>query len=353
MELVRHALFGRPLEYGIFANAEWKSIMQLAWEQTLLGVAFDGMSDLPKEEQPELKLKLRWIACVREIEKRNAILDEKMVDIRGFLETKGWKAIIVKGQVIAREYPCPEHRQSGDIDVFFPCREDAENAFRWAKKNFECKWMPGEKEIPFEWDGIEVEFHRRLAEMQYRKYNTELQRIIHEETSNGKDCYVNVCGHAIETTSTLLTVLHLIVHVAHHILNSGVGWRQMCDLALFLNNHYNAIDKTHLNDCLQCIGLQRIAAAIGFLLHEELGLDGWKIPFAISSDGAAIIIYDIWTGGNFGKKRQISTDESFLRYKLRQFPVQTKRYFRYRDLFPHEAEANFMAKFARAARGIK
>ena len=127
---------------------------------------------------------------------------------------------------------------------------------------------------------------------------------------------------------------------------------QLCDIAIFIKKHFTAEDS--IQDKLDRCGISQISAAIGHILHKDLGLDKDLIPFRISSKGAEIIREDIWAGGNFGKKRYGHVSNyNFIHRKLTMLPVHCRQYLRYRELLPNEAWANLISKFGRAAKGIK
>lgn len=326
----------------------------MAKEQAVKALLLDGMEYLPSECRPPISQWASLCSSMVGIEQLNESSNQKVAEVVKLLEDEGFHPLILKGQVIAQEYPNPLHRQCGDIDVWISDTEEAERAFRWAKKNYNCRWMPGEKETSFKWKGVTVELHRRIAEMQYPSYNKVMQRIIGESAPDVR--MVAVGKASIRTTSVLLTAYHLVAHLQYHLLAEGIGLRQVCDLALFLTNHNEELrlKSAELNEWLHDSGLFRIAQSIGWVLHHSLGVALENIPFGISSEGANMILDDIITGGNFGKNKYGHVSSyGFFRRKFYMLPVHWKQYLKYRHLLPREAEANFMSKFVRALKGVK
>ena len=95
-----------------------------------------------------------------------------------------------------------------------------------------------------------------------------------------------------------IMLVYLLVHAEYHILNEGLGLRQLCDIAIFIKKHFTAEDS--IQDKLDRCGISQISAAIGHILHKDLGLDKNLIPFRISSKGAEIIREDIWAFSTLG-----------------------------------------------------
>ena len=75
LKFLRAVLFGEKLDASDFAKADWKSIFQLADEQTVSALLLDGMSLLPSEcIAIPLGDKLKRIATMQRIEQIISIL---------------------------------------------------------------------------------------------------------------------------------------------------------------------------------------------------------------------------------------------------------------------------------------
>ena len=79
--------------------------------------------------------------------------------------------------------------------------------------------------------------------------------------------------------SYLLSALHQIIHISRHLLEAGIGLRQICDLAMFLDKHHDVIDKERLNGYLEELQLMTIARSLGYIMVKYLGLKEEKIAF--------------------------------------------------------------------------
>lgn len=358
LTLLRMGLYEKMENPAVFRQCQWKDIMQTAKEQGVVGHVIDGICLLQPYFPPLANVMNRLFPTQYNIEKNNRKLDETTAEFCKLMEENGFHPHIVKGQAIAQEYIHPDHRMCGDIDVWIADPIEAEEAFRWAQKQYKCRWMPGEKETSFDWHNVLIELHRRIADMQHKPFEDYLQATVRKLSLpiEEKAAYVDIRGNKIRTTSPRLTLLHLIIHLQYHILAEGIGFRQFCDLAVFIRNHSDEFcqHRDEIEEELRRCGVHRIASAIGWILHEQLGVEKEKIPFTISPKGAEKILEDIWIGGNFGKNRYGHVVEyGFIRRKLTMFPVHLKQFLRYRELLPKEALVNFLSKFGRAAKGVK
>ena len=117
LKFLRAVLFGEKLDASDFAEADWKSIFQLADEQTVSALLLDGMSLLPSEcIAISLGDKLKRIAAMQRIEQMNRLHRKVIVKIDQALKSEGVPVVFMKGQTTALRYPNPLHRTPGDID---------------------------------------------------------------------------------------------------------------------------------------------------------------------------------------------------------------------------------------------
>lgn len=362
LELLKASLWKHPIDLEFFTACQWEDVFNIAQEQAVLGIAVDGKTMLPKALQPNLKTGLKWVKTLMKIEETNQLMNKAVeAVVRGY-QKLDIHPLVMKGQIIAKAYPKPTYRQSGDIDLCFKSQEDADKAYKWTQKKFNLRWMPGEKETSFVWKGFTIELHRRIADMQYAPFQKHLQTIVNTELSNTSSFTTEIAGKQIPTFSPTLTLLHLIIHLQYHLLNEGVGLRQFCDLAVYTTSQPTA-NYSQLQQWLRDCGLERITAAIAEVIHQLFDIDRELIlwqphPEHMSQHeieaAAQMIINDIWTGGNFGEKKwDFKNHTNFVIQKVRALPLHWKQYRKYRSLLPHEAWANFKSKFKRAAKGIK
>lgn len=354
LELLRAGIFNVAPDESLFADVDWREVLKLAFEQSVIAVVFDGICKLSKELMPPLKMKMHVISTVQSIEESSRMMNKLSSEISGIFGDMGLKPVLMKGQAFASEYPNPLHRQSGDIDLFFRTEDENRAVKEWAQKNAEPDDKINDKDFPFHWNGVEVESHFLLCMMYNRKNNELLQRIIGDEFAENEPYCVDICGRRIETVPPTLNVLHQIIHISYHFLNEGIGLRQFCDLALYLKRHADEIDYVRLNGYLRSLGFVKLSAMYGFLLNSYLGVEAEFIPFGVSGTYFEQLSSSIFAGGNFGKKIfGFKGHDAFLFSKMKALPLHLMHYLKYRHFNPRELDANFMVKWKRAAKGIK
>lgn len=350
LELLKSAIWQKPSAPALFESVNWDEIYQLAKEQAVVALCGDGISLLPSRLMPPEENKSKWISVMMVTEIKNRNQNVKIVKLFGELRKKGIHPILMKGQSLATEYPSPLHRTCGDIDIYFKNEEDVEKAIEWTKS---CGYKSSgkhEHDYPFVWNGEIVELHYWMALLYKRRYNQALQDIIKEEYS--KD--VTIEQEDVETVPVTLYVLYQMIHISFHFLNEGIGLRQFCDLAVYLNNHHAEIDFAKLDKWIKELGMERLVDLYATFLCKELGLDEDIIPWNTSSPDLDILYDDIFQGGNFGKLRfGFKGKSSFMVQKIKAFPLHWHNYRRYHHLWPQETTASFVSKWKRAMLGFK
>lgn len=344
------------LRMGLWGNSEtmenvaWSEVLSLAGEQAVTGIVADGIALLSPGDGPTQALKAPVIARVMSIERKNALVNTDVKRIFRRLGAMGLQPVLMKGQAFAALYPHPSHRQSGDIDVWFPRESDCDKAVEWVRsidKETAYAWDHKRitKDYGFRYRNTLVELHFTMEHFASSRLQKRFLEIADSEYTAGSPCYINVGDERIETVPPTLAVLHQMVHVTRHLLEAGVGLRQLCDMAVYLRRHKDDIDGRCLCGYLQELQLQRMAAAIGRIMHEQLGLEKAFIPFATDGSDAEFILNEIFVGGNFGVKLIAGRDAlPTWRRKWWSATYFLGRCRRYRRLIPREAAAYYAEK---------
>lgn len=98
---------------------DWQKIYGLATHQELLGVVIDGIERLQCDIRPPQKILLEWIGEVLQgYEYRYESYKNTIAEMAGFYNSHGYKMMILKGYACSLNWPKPEHRPCGDIDIW-------------------------------------------------------------------------------------------------------------------------------------------------------------------------------------------------------------------------------------------
>lgn len=320
---------------------DWKSLLELAEEQSVVGLALQGAQALSANDWPPRSILLPWIGCAEAIKRQNRRVNAAMLHFVEEMEERGLHPLIVKGQVMAQEYADPLLRQPGDIDVFFE-RSDWKGVERWLierKKPHSCG--AAERHIEIAYEGIPIELHWHLNHFSSSRSMSYWQREV-EDKALERSRVVWVDGVKVRTMGVTDTLVHLLVHAHHHLLTEGVGLRQLLDMAHFIHNHAGEVDPSLLHHHLQGIGYEKAFRAFVALFHKYLGLsdDDLSCDFGVRDNVYADkIMKDVWSGGNFGHKNNLKGVRPGLLHSLNTARLVLAHSVRFYRLAPAEARA--------------
>lgn len=81
LELIRVAL-GKQLKLSHnLSQEEWKELFSETQKQSVVGIAFEGVQKLPKEQWPSQALLFEWIGVTAMIKQRNELLNEHCIKL--------------------------------------------------------------------------------------------------------------------------------------------------------------------------------------------------------------------------------------------------------------------------------
>lgn len=281
---------------------EWNDVFELAKRQSLIGVCFSGIERLTVEQRPDKQLLLSWYALVRQIEARNAAVSRYAVELCGRLRDNGFEVCVLKGQGVAAYYPNPLRRQSGDIDVWLRTADgDAEtdrqkviDYVRSVMSNVKARYHHIEFD---EREDIPAELHFMPTWMNSPFTDRKLQTWF-EEQRNAQFCNKE---EGLCCPTPLFNVIYLLLHVQKHILEEGIGLRQLMDYYFLLVSHDFTESKDEIQTLFKRFGMMRTAGAVMYVLQEVFGLDKEKLLCKPNEKLGRFLTEEIMLAGNFGK----------------------------------------------------
>lgn len=331
-ELLQVALGKRDRLSHILSMDEWSSLFAEAQKQSMVGIAFEGVQKLPKEQWPPQALLFKWIGTTEIIKQRNALLDKQCVKLQKRFHDVGVRSSILKGQGMARLYeaypqPLPKGkgsevpkgnglgilRQPGDIDIYVDCGrvrlfEIADSSEFRGERLSDDK---SRKSLIRDWDykhlhldvfkDTEVEVHYRVEVLLSLWKNRKLQRWFKEH----EELLFSQNGDLI-TPTIEFNRFYILLHIYRHFLYEGVGLRQLLDYYFVLRRPTpdpslkGGESQTEQAKLLKTFGMWKFARGVMWVLQEVFGLEReYMIGEPLESEGQ-FILSEVMAGGNFG-----------------------------------------------------
>ena len=304
-------------------DVDWEALKALVGKQGLTAVVLDGIGALQssktwtsqaakpservqefKTEMPQ-KLRRQWIGeVIRFYENRYQQYEKAISSLAGFYNQHGFKMMLLKGYACSLDWPKPNHRQCGDIDIWLFNQQAAADkelvsSFKLQDPGFKIDNSHHHHTV-FRWQGFSVENHFDFVNVYQHKSHVGLERILKElgnfkvESSEFrvdgqlKECSdagckiqpVIVNGEVVYLPSPNLHALFLLKHAALHFVGTELNLRQILDWAFFLKEHGNEVDWEWLLTVVDEHGMMPFFNIVNAICVDDLGFEKNVFPTA-------------------------------------------------------------------------
>lgn len=304
LNCISAALDGRECALTL-APDDWTALLRLAGEQKLLPLVYAAVRGTPGfAAAPEAVRAAARRQTMREAAAQT-VHTEAFLRLYQALRAEGLAPVVVKGIVCRALYPQPELRPSSDEDLYLTAAEmpcfhavllragfvltEPERDYRSAH---EARYVHPDT-------GLVVEGHWALFPTEYAVYaalNVQLPDLMQRAQdweSGGVTLRVpDACDHLI----------FLLLHAFKHFISSGVGVRQLCDIALWMRRFGAQIDWQRVRAALRATHSEGFAAAVIDAGVHWFGLEraAAHIPPDWETLESAALLADALSGGVYG-----------------------------------------------------
>ncbi len=290
-------------------SMDWQELYSFASKQALLGLCFDGIERLGKENPEELRqnpigreLLMTWMGKAQQIRRQNRKVNAVASKLYSMLRGDGLRCCILKGQGNALMYPNPYSRTPGDVDVWIDASR--ERIMEYTQKKFELGDDIRLQHLETSLDGVPVELHFFPCSMNNPIYHARLQKWFRRNADLQCSHIVGLPDGAgdIAIPTSVFNVVYQLCHLYHHFFDEGIGMRQIIDYYYVVSMlNVNCEMLTWLPKDLKHLGLWKFAGAVMYVLHEALGLSEEKMIAPMDEKRGKLLLAEILNGGNFGK----------------------------------------------------
>jgi len=266
--LLRCALWEKaPSSFPVLTGEEWDSLLGEAKRQTVTGLVYAGAQQLPDSYSIPEEALLQLVSQAERIEREGRYKQKGAERLPEMFGSCGVSVQVLKGPEVAKFYPQPLLREYGDLDLY---GSDPARAAELVRRNGHPVTLSPDGSFQFRIGGVDVDFHAQYYDLHTRSGLPE------PGTPEG-------------------TLLMLSAHVLKHAMGTGIGLRQLCDVAMAY--HALPYDPDRLLDAFRKSGTLRWNRLLSAFLHEYLGAE--NLPFT-DFPSAAPLARIVFEGGNFG-----------------------------------------------------
>ena len=309
VELLQVVIGNRSSLSRIPSEKEWKELYAMSQKQSVGAFVFTAIDQLGNSGQkPPMSLLYEWIGLSEQVRLQNIQMNKEAALLTRLFEQAGHYTAILKGQANARLYKQPLSRQPGDIDIWVDGGREkvVETVQRLGLSKEEMK--VSYHDVHLQQNGIEIEVHFRPSSGNLNPFtNKRLQAFLEKEIDAG--CLLVEDGFRVPSIRFALVMQ--LAHIQRHLLSEGVGIRQVIDYYYLLKSDFNK-ERDDVFYLLKSFGLNHIAEALMWLLHEIFGLEKSYLLAPMDEKRGRMLLHAIMNGGNFGQHYFEGQEKSLL-----------------------------------------
>lgn len=248
-------------------NIDWDEIIRLARIHSVYNMVYISLSKL--DEKPEIfdYLRKRFIVSSNYAIQQE-IWTEKVIDA---FNKNNIDHLFIKGYVLRNYYPNKEARTFGDIDILINESDRKKSHEIIQSLGFEYE---DDDYIEQVWSYIKgpvkLEIHSDVIydELFDNSYDFDYIEYFREKMKNRK--LVSGCTYELRKEDHFI---YIIVHLAKHFYNAGVGIRMIMDIAVFIKHFGGSLDTEYISCELKRLKLDSLANIVYFICKKYFSTD--------------------------------------------------------------------------------
>lgn len=256
----------------------WNEVQALAEKQGLAAVLVDGIEILPVTQRPPKEDLLQLIGqVVQSYEYRYELYRRAIAELAGFYREHGLKMMVLKGYACSLDWPKPEHRPSGDIDIWLFGKQEEGDFLLETEKDIRVDKSHHHHTV-FNWKGFSVENHYDFINVFHHKSNFQLESIFKNLGLNDS-CSIELYNERVYLPSPNLNALFLLKHNMTDFAAFSMSLRQLLDWGFFINNNCKRIDWEWLLSIIKEYHMMDFFNTINAICVEDLGFSSAIFPY--------------------------------------------------------------------------
>ncbi len=275
---------------------DWLSLYAEAQRQSLFGVFMDGVERAIALGETKPQRLMQWIVEVMALENWNRLMNVRCKEITDIFNRLGTRSCVLKGQGVALLYPNPLHRQYGDIDLWVEGKRDA------VYKTLKAKWKVRDTFIHHAdvdiFTDVLTEIHFvpsfTYSPFLYHRYKIFFKKWSDRQFAN----YDEETGFAYPTSD--FNAVYSLMHIFHHVLYEGIGFRQLLDYYYILRNLESEL-KAQVFEDINYLGLAKFAEAVMYVEQQMFDLEPEYWLCQPNEKTGRCLLAEIELSGNFGQ----------------------------------------------------
>lgn len=251
-------------------TVNWNDVQAFAERQGLAAILVDGIERLPDNQRPPKEDLLQMIGqVVQSYEYRYELYRRTIAELVNFYKEHDLKMMILKGYACSLDWPKPEHRPCGDIDIWLFGKQKKADELIAKEKGIKVDTSHHHHTV-FNWKDFTVENHYDFINIHAEQSSADLEKVF-KELGKDDSHTTDVSGETVYMPSPNLHALFLIRHMVSHFAAAEISLRQVLDWAFFVENHTTEIDWKWLLGILDEYHMRDFFNLINAICVDDLG----------------------------------------------------------------------------------
>ena len=245
-------------------------------QQGIQAIIYDAVEKLVQRGmQLDTSLKLAYMNPAIRTEKSYAKMNQAISALASRFSAAGIRTMLLKGMGLSLNYPVPNHRPSGDMDIWLFGRQmDADEIVR--RDGIKVSYAL-EHHSTFNFMGIEVENHSEFFNVASIKSNGHFHSIL-VKAADESEPYDLPDGTRIFLPSPAFNAIFLLRHMGTHFAPTEMRLRQVLDWGFFVKAYGSRLDWNSLIKFYKDENLYVFFTIINAICFDYLGFDRTLFP---------------------------------------------------------------------------
>jgi hypothetical protein len=270
-------------------NINWEELLRLAKIHSVQAIIFMAIEKLSEKPPIYDELKKAFVMSVN-VSTMQEVYMEKLISA---LNQNNIDHMLIKGYVLRNYYPNKEARTFGDIDFLINNTDRDKSHAVIQAVGFEYDEAAYSRDVWTYHKGVvSLEVHTDIIYEDLFN-NIDFRAYFREKIKNKQ--LINKNTYELKKEDHFIYVL---VHLAKHFYNAGVGIRMFMDVAVFINKYGKELDFNYISKEMTALKLDNFLNTVYFICSEYFNT---KIDCAtIDEENKNLIMEYILNHGVFG-----------------------------------------------------
>lgn len=277
LKLLSYAVSKEPI--SLDNNIAWDSLFDSSAHQGVIGIVINSlqayMMEIPtykpfaKETASDKLKRMQWIGNVVAFERLYAKHEMAMAELAQLYASKGIRIMVLKGYGLSLDWPVPNHRPVGDLDIYnFGKWKEADSL---VAKTCGIKVDDGhEHHTVFNFNGVSVENHYDFINTKAHRDAPKIEARL-KALAEKNSIVIEIQGTKIYLPSADFNSIFLMRHMGQHFAGEHLNLRQVLDWGFFMRAHHKEVDWKATIGLLKEIGIYTFFNQINAICVDYLG----------------------------------------------------------------------------------